>query len=51
MRSGKRIQRFGVLIVSVCFSFIQVDSRAEETPSASVDVNLFASAVLSSGIL
>ncbi len=49
MRSGKRIQRFGVLIVSVCFSFLQVDSHADEDPSASVDVNLFASAVLSGG--
>ncbi len=49
MRSGKRIQRFGLLIVSVCFSFLQVDSHAGENPSASVDVNLFASAVLSGG--
>lgn len=49
MRAGKRIQRFGLLIVSVCFSFTQVDCRAEENPSASVDVNLFASAVLSGG--
>ncbi len=28
---------------------LQVDCRAEENPSASVDVNLFASAVLSGG--
>jgi photosystem II stability/assembly factor-like uncharacterized protein len=49
MRSGKRIQRFGLLIISVCLSFIHAGSRAEEPPSAPVDVNLFASAVLSSG--
>jgi photosystem II stability/assembly factor-like uncharacterized protein len=47
MRSGKRIRRFGLLVCSVCLSFLHVDSRAEENPSASVDVNLFASAVLS----
>jgi len=49
MRSGKRIQRLGLLIVSVCCSFLQVVSHAGEPPSASVDVNLFASAMLSGG--
>ncbi len=47
MQTGKRVQWLRWLILSACFPFLAVDSPAEEPPSGLVDVNLFASAVLS----
>jgi photosystem II stability/assembly factor-like uncharacterized protein len=49
MRPVWRASWIGLIVTAVGFSLLHLDSRAEESDSVSVDVNLFASAVLPEG--